>query len=139
MTQLVDDQVLGVILRGDPPPDADAQVFTTGLWYVRLCQAVLGSIARRGVLSGPFSALPSPARERATRRLLELPNSVGLLSLRTLGPLIGQLRQRHDLNILGMEALAAARDLRADVHLSAASPRLEAALHAEGLHVVVQT
>lgn len=139
MTQLVDDQILGGILRGDPPPDADAQIFTTGLWYVRLCQAVLGSIARRGVLSGPFAALPGPVRDRATRRLLDLPDSIGLLSLRALGPSIGQLRQRYDLNILGMEALAAAHDLRADVHLSAASPRLEAALNAEGLRVVRHT
>lgn len=136
MTQLVDDQILGGILRGDPPPDDDAQVFTTGLWYVRLCQAVLGSIARHGVLSGPFAALPDPVRDRAIRRLLDLPDSIGLLSLRALSPSIGQLRQRYDLNILSMEVLAAAQNLRAEVHLSAASPRLEAALNAEGLNVV---
>ena len=138
MTQLVDDQILGGILRGDPPPDVDTQVFTTGLWYARLCQAVLGSIAHRGVLSGPFAALPGPVRDRAIRRLFDLPDSIGLLSLRTLGPSIGQLRQRYDLNILGMEVLAAAQELRADVYLSAASPRLEAALNAEGLRVVRQ-
>ncbi len=64
--------------------------------------------------------------------LLELPDSIGLLSLRELAPLIGQQRQRHDLNILGMEALAAAIQLSADVYLSTGSPRLEAALQAEG-------
>ena len=132
MTQLVDDQLLSNILRGGPPPERRAALFTTGYWYVRLCQAVLGATERTGALSGPFAALPTPERERATQALLELPETVGLVSLRDLGPRIGRLRQRHDLNILGMEALAAAVHLEADVYLSAESPRLEAALNAEG-------
>lgn len=139
MIQLVDDQWLSDILRGAAPPDADAQVFTTGYWYVRLCRAVLGAADRTGALSRPFAALPRPARERATRSLLELPDSIGLLSLRTLAPAIGQLRQRHELNILGMESLAAATQLQADVYLSATSPRLEAALRAENIRVDVAT
>ena len=53
------------------------------------------------------------------------------LSLRHLAPEIGRLRGRHSLNILGMEVLAAALGLEAVVFLSAPSPRLEAALHAE--------
>jgi hypothetical protein len=60
--------------------------------------------------------------------LLELPDQIGLVSLRELAPVIGQLRNRHDLNILGMEVLAAAVHLEADVYLSAASPRLQGAL-----------
>jgi hypothetical protein len=63
--------------------------------------------------------------------LLELPDQIGLVSLRELAPVIGQLRNRHDLNILGMEVLAAAVHLEADVYLSAASPRLEEALMRE--------
>ena len=137
MIQLIDDQLLSAVLRGASPPDPDAEVFTTGYWYVRLCRAVLGAADRTGILSRPFAALPHAARTRATQGLLELPNSVGLLSLRTLAPAIGQLRQRHELNILGMEALAAATELRAEVHLSAASPRLEAALAAESINVEV--
>ena len=139
MTQLVDDQLLGQILRGAPAPRTGRPVFTTGYWYVRLCQAVLGAADRAGVLSGPFAALPRPARQRAMRALLELPDSIGLLSLRQLGPVIGQLRQRHNLNILGMEALAAAVLLQADVHLSASSPRLEEALRAEHRDVVIRS
>jgi hypothetical protein len=69
--------------------------------------------------------------------LLELPDSIGLLSLRELGPLIGHHRRRHELNILGMEAVAAAVHLGADVYLSSDSPRLEAALRGEGLRVTV--
>lgn len=132
MIQLIDDQLLGAVLRGDRPPRRRALVFTTGYWYVRLCQAVLSASGRSGVLSAPFAALPGPARERATRRLLELPETIGLLGLRDLAPLIGQLRQRHDLNILGMEVLAAAVQLDADIYLSAPSPRLQQALHLEG-------
>jgi hypothetical protein len=60
--------------------------------------------------------------------LLELPDQIGLVSLRELAPVIGQLRNRHDLNILGMEVLAAAVHLEADVYLSAPSPRLQKAL-----------
>jgi hypothetical protein len=52
--------------------------------------------------------------------------------LRDLGPLIGRLRVRHNLNILGVEALAAASQLEAEVFLSAPSPRLIEALEAEG-------
>jgi hypothetical protein len=130
--QLVDDRLLGGVLRGADPPRPGADVFTTGYWYVRLCQAVLGASGRAGVLSGPFASLPDRARARAVEGLLALPPAIGLVSLRDLGPLIGQLRARHDLNILGMEALAAASRLDAEVFLSAPSPRLVEALTAEG-------
>ncbi len=132
MSQLLDDQLLGRVLRGGDPPRPGADIYTTGYWYVRLCQAVLGATERAGVLSGPFASLPDEARARAIEGLLELPASVGLLSLRDLGPLIGQLRARHNLNILGMEVLAAASRLEAEVFLSAPSPRLLDALQAEG-------
>jgi hypothetical protein len=137
VTQLIDDQLLGAVLRGNRPPLQDAPVFTTGYWYVRLCQAVLGAADRTGVLSRSFAALPAPARDRAVRAVLELPEAIGLVSLRDLAPRIGQLRRRHDLNILGMEALAAALHLRAGVFLSAPSPRLAEALEQEGCRVEV--
>jgi hypothetical protein len=132
VNQLVDDQLLGAVLRGEPPPEPSGTVFTTGYWYVRLCQAVLGAADRPGVLSGPFTALPPGDRERALQAVLELPAAIGLVSLRELGPAIGSLRRRHQLNILSMEALAAARHLDATVYLSAPSPRLQHALSEEG-------
>jgi hypothetical protein len=132
VSQLLDDQLLGRVLRGDDPPRSGVEIYTTGNWYVRLCQAVLGASERAGVLSEPFASLPDDARARAIEGLLTLPASIGLLSLRDLGPLIGQLRARHDLNILAMEALAAASRLEAEVFLSAPSPRLLDALRAEG-------
>lgn len=137
MIQLVDDQKLSAILRGRAPPDLGVEVFTTGCWYVRLCRAVLRASGQTGALSSPFAALPPATRARAVKRLLDLPDAIGLLSLRELAPSMGQLRQRHELNLLGLEALAAAVRLGADVILSARSPRLEAALHAEGCGVIV--
>ena len=66
---------------------------------------------------------------------MQLPDSIGLISLRELAPQMGELRRHHSLNVLGMEALAAAKRLDADVFLSAASPKLQAALAREGLSV----
>jgi hypothetical protein len=130
---LIDDQALGAVLRGSTPRAVRRfDLATTGCWYVRLCQAVLGATERPGVLAGPFTELPDGLRERAVAALLELPDDIQLVSLRELAPDIGELRRRHSLNILGMEALAAAIRLDAEVVLSTPSPRLEAALGAEG-------
>lgn len=140
MTLVVDDQLLSMLLRGETLPgqlDSRESIFTTGCWYVRLCHAVLGVVDRPGALSGPFEALPPDRRERALAAVLELPEEIGLISLRELGPVIAQLRARHELNILSIEAVAAAVHLDATVALSAISPRLEAALAAEGRAVEI--
>lgn len=135
MNLLVDDQLLSRVLRRDALPDRldwTQPIFTTGYWYVRLCQAVLGAATRPGVLPTPFMALTDARRDQALATLTELPDEIGLLSLRTLGPTIGRLRLDHQLNILSLEALAAAIHLQATVVLSTRSPRLEEALRAEG-------
>lgn len=88
MTLLVDDQILSRVLRSDALPgrlDWSQPIFTTGYWYVRLCQAVLGVAARPGALSGPFEALVGRRRDQAIAAVLELPEEIGLLSLRELG------------------------------------------------------
>jgi hypothetical protein len=136
---LIDDQLLGAVLRGQPPRVlVSKDVYTTGYWYVRLCQAVLGAQERTGVLSRPFAELPDELRERALAAVLELPADIGLLSLRELAPSIARLRRDHQLNILSIEALAAATRLQANVYLSAPSPHLEQALRSAGLKVKVQ-
>ena len=136
---LIDDQLLGAVLRGQPPRAlASEQLYTTGYWYVRLCQVVLGAQERTGVMSRPFVDLADELRERALAAVLELPADIGLLSLRELGPTIAHIRQQHQLNILSTEALAAATRLQANVHLSAPSPQLERALRSAGLKVKVQ-
>ena len=144
MTLLLDDHLLSIVLRGDKLPaplGSHRTIATTGYWYVRLCQAVLGVADRIGRLSGPFAGLPTGRREQALAAVLELPDEIGLVSLRELGPVIGRLRARHQLNILSIEALAAAVYLNATVALSVGSPRLENALHAEGIsfHTVAST
>jgi hypothetical protein len=136
VTQIIDDRLLGAVLRGGAPPKRRADVFTTGCFYVRLCQAVLSSSAK-GVLSIPLDALPPSTRDRALAALLQLPDEIGLVSLRELAPLIVQLRARHDLNNLGMEVLAAAVHLDAAVYLSAHSPRLEESLERESRRVQI--
>lgn len=133
---LIDDQLLSQVLRGRCPRSiASKELFTTGYWYVRLCQAVLRSDERTGVLSGPFAELSPVLLTAARNALLELPEEVGLVSLRQLGPTIAGLRERHQLNILALEALGAATYLGADVYLSAPSPLLQSALAGEGRNV----
>jgi hypothetical protein len=135
---LIDDQLLGQVLRGRRPRSlASAELHTTGYWYVRLCQAALGANERTGVLSRPFAELSPSLRDKALRAVLDLPDDIGMLSLRHLGPTIAQLRQHHQLNVLGLEALAAASILGAKVFLSAPSPMLESALRSERLEVKV--
>lgn len=139
MTQLVDDKVLASLLQGRTTPHLhpDRAVYTTGCWYVRLCQAAL-SPAVSGVLSGAFAELPPSLRSRALESLSELPAEIGLVSMRTIAPLIGRLRSRHrKLNLLSIEALAAALHLGAEVCLGTPSPPLQAALIAEGRQVVI--
>lgn len=137
MTQLVDDRLLVDLLGGGDSPQPSEAVWTTGYWYVRLCRAVLGSTGPAGVLSTSFAAVPEALHAQALRALLELPAEIGLVSLRTLGPLIGQLSRRHRLNALGIEVLAAAVHLEADVYLSAPAPRLQEALLAEHRHAEI--
>ncbi len=131
---LVDDYTLGRVLRGDLPHELDPEetIYTTGCWYLRLCQAVLGRHQVVGQLSRPFRDLPDELRDRALGLVVELPVTIGLISLRDLAPCIPRLRHDHLLNLLSIEALAAATTLDATVVLSTASPMLEAALAAEG-------
>ncbi len=137
---LIDDQMLGQVLRGRMPKSlAATELYTTGYWYVRLCRAALVAHQRTGVLSRPFAELSPELRDKALQAVLDLPDNIGLLSLRQLGPTIARLRQHHRLNILGIEALAAAVLLGAHVFLSAPSPMLEAALEIESLTVNVAT
>jgi len=79
---LIDDQHLGTVLRGEAPRMlASTKLYTTGYWYVRLCQAVLGAQERIGTLSKPFADLPGALRERAIAAVLELPANIGSASV----------------------------------------------------------
>jgi len=94
-------------------------VFTTGCWYLRLCQAVVRGAG--GALSGPFLSLPQRERERALRAVLELPEGILMLSWRAVAPMMaGQLDgPAQGLNLLSREALAVASLLDAQVIMAA--------------------
>lgn len=141
MNWLIDDQLLGETIRTGKPPRGVRKgdgLFTTGTWYVRLCQAVLGPVGR-GVLSAPLHRLPEIQRAKALAAILELPDNIGLLSLRDLAPRIGQLRTSYALNLLSGEAAAASETLGAKVLLSTSSPLLENALESLGMKWAVVT
>lgn len=92
----------------------------TGLWYHRLCralanQSVVGSLSRR--LGGIETAVASDV----VASVVELPPTIEMVSLRELGWPMGDLASRGiRLNLLSLEAVAAARHLGSDICLAAA-------------------
>jgi hypothetical protein len=90
-------------------------VFTTGCWYLRLCQAVVRGAG--GALSGPLLSLPPERRARTLEVVLDLPERVSLLSWREVAPVMARQLDGpgRGLNLLSREALAAATLLDARV------------------------
>ena len=115
--ELIDDRLLVERLLGGDPV-SNAQIATTPLWYFRACRAsVLGA---GGQLSGPFARLDDEHQGAAITRLLELDDDVELPDPRNTVPVMAQVAQRHpQLNLLNLEATAAALVLEATVVLSA--------------------
>lgn len=133
---VVDDRLLLIALSGraaGPLRDAldTGKLFTTGGWYYRLSHAVHRSEVA-GQLSGAFASLDENAREAALRGLNELPDQVGLLSLRKLVPVMALLDIGQPLNQLSAEAIAACVVLEAGLLVTTDSPKLRAG--AERLH-----
>ena len=118
---LVDDHLLLRLLLDDEPPDLRSPgtaIATTGLWYHRLSraladQAVVGSISKR------LGAVADDVASGALASVMELPETVGLVSLRTLGwPMAELVHNGARLNLLSLEALTAARHLSAEICLA---------------------
>jgi len=118
---LVDDHLLVRLLLGDEPTDLrspDTEIATTGLWYHRLCraladQSVVGSMSRR------LGAVDDNVAAGVLASVVELPESIQLISLRTLGwPMAELVHAGARLNLLSLEALAAARHLPAEIWLA---------------------
>jgi len=111
---LVDDQTLSGLIR-QQLVWPDDRVFTSGHWYLRLCQAVIRGAG--GTLSKPLLSLPPDRRDAAIRAVLELPDQIELLSWRQVAPVMaGQLNgPGRGLNLLSREALAVATILQAEV------------------------
>lgn len=140
VTVLVDDHLLLRVLLDDEPQTlrpAGAIIATTGLWYHRLCRALTGP-AVVGSMSRRLGAVNEDLAAQAVAAVIELPATIELLSFRTLGWPMGQLvGERARLNLLSLEALAAAHHLEAEVCLAAAddNPPLRSAASALGVPV----
>ncbi len=137
---LVDDHLLFATLRGREPTDLrtdDTTLWTTGLWHHRLCRGLVertvhGTFSRR--LGDEREAIAAQVLERA----VQLPPDIGSISLRHLAwPMAQILGAGHRLNLLALEALAAAEALGASICLAAANqaPALMAAAEARGVEV----
>ena len=130
---IVDDHLLLRILLDDEPQALrpyGGRVFTTGLWYHRLCR----SIADRSVvevLSRALGRVDPPVAAAAIEAVTRLPDSIDLLSLREVAwPMARLVDDGVRLNLMSLEALAAAEHLEAELCLAAAdenSPLLAAA------------
>ncbi|MBF6557162.1 MAG: hypothetical protein IVW52_13525 [Acidimicrobiales bacterium] len=134
---VVDDHLLLRVLLDDEPAGLrprGARLVTTGLWYHRLCRAVsnprvAGALSRR--LSGAGPSIGAAV----VRAVTGLPETVGLVSLRELAwPMARLLDDGIRLNLLSLEALAAAEQLDAELCLASIdqNPRLLAAAGARG-------
>jgi hypothetical protein len=125
---LVEELLVGLD-RGRRRPS----LFTTSYWYYRACRAAV--IGAGGHLSGPFERLGAEEQERAILSLLELREDIGLPDARVTVPVMADLARRHpQLNLLNLEAAAAALVLGAEVWLSEEASKgvLPAVLDAEG-------
>jgi hypothetical protein len=134
---LVDDRLLLSILIDDRSAELKAvmkrrPVYTTGHWYYRLCHAIR-STEITGALSGALQRAPLDIQQRVTQSLIRLPEDVGLVSFRDLAPTMASLSLIHRLNVLSLEALAAAIQLPAEVLISSTgvNPTLMTALELE--------
>jgi hypothetical protein len=131
---LLDDRLLIEELLVGLPAAAGASLYTTTYWYYRACRAaVLGA---GGHLSGPFEQLGRGEQERAIASLLELRADIGLPDSRVIVPAMVDVARRHPrLNLLNLEAVAAAGVLEGIVWLSEAASGgvLPPVLDAEGI------
>lgn len=141
-TILVDDHLLLRVLLEDEPPTlrpSGASIATTGLWYHRLCRAladetVVGSMSRR------LGAVDDAVASGVIGAVVDLPDTVELVSLRTLGWPMGEIvRTGPRLNLLSLEALAAARHLTADICLAEADDNAPLRTAATDLGITVRT
>jgi hypothetical protein len=120
---LIDDRVLVAYLLGSRVNiPKRSELHTTAYWYYRACRAAIAGGV--GQLSGPFRALHPDEQAQAIQSLLLLPESVGLPESRRLVPEMAEVSRRHpQLNLLNIEATAAARLLSARVLLSPSAAR----------------
>ena len=118
---IVDDHLLLRLLLGDEPADlrsTSMAIATTGLWYHRLCRA-LADDAVVGSMSKRLGSVDDGVAAGVIGSVIELPESVQLVSLRTLGwPMAELVHAGERLDLLSLEALAAAHHLSGEICLA---------------------
>jgi hypothetical protein len=130
---VIDDHLLLDLIAGIASPAAheavsNDAVYTTGCWYYRLARAVLDG-SGDGALSSRLGLLGREARDEALELIRRLPDEVGLLSLRTVAPVMATLRVRRPLNMLNAKALAVALVAGAELRVAVASNLLRDGAH----------
>jgi hypothetical protein len=141
-TILLDDHLLLRVLLDDEPsslrPDG-AALATTGLWYHRLCRA-LADDAVTGSMSSRLGAVDDEVASAVLGAVVDLPVDIELISLRTLGwPMARLLHTAARLNLLSLEALAAAQHSSADICLAEGDENAPLRAAAHGLGIAVRT
>jgi hypothetical protein len=120
---VVDDHLLLRILLDDEPRElrpGGGRVFSTGLWYHRLCRSV-GDRSVAGTFSRSLGLADPGVAAAAIEAVTRLPVSIDLLSLRELAwPMARLVDDGVRLNLMSLEALAAAEHLEAELCLAVA-------------------
>lgn len=137
MALVVDDHLLIDLLADDidgwlAEAVASAAVYTTASWYYRVASAAAQG-SGDGSLSGRIAALDESARLAVRDRLARLPETIGLISPRTIVPIMAGLRTPRRLNYLSAEAVAVAILAEATVAVRTDGPLLRQACSA--LHI----
>lgn len=137
---LLDDHLLLAVLLA-PPGDAplfDGRIATTGLWYHRLGRALLASPVL-GAMSRRLGDIDDHLSAGAIAAVTSLPDHIELVSLRTLaGPMAGLIGDGARLDLLSLEAVAAAQHLGATIHLAADDVNAPLVAEAERRHIPVE-
>lgn len=120
---VIDDHLLLRILLDDEPSDLrprGGRVSTTGLWYHRLGRALAGA-AVTGAMSRALGDVEPRLAAGAVAAVTSLPDLIGLISLRSLAwPMAQLIGAGVRLNLMSLEALAAAEHLDAEICLAVA-------------------
>ncbi len=107
---LVEELTVGLGIEG-------VSFATSTYWYFRACRA--GVLGAGGHLSGPFERISRPRQERAIEQLLRLRADIALPDPRaTVATMVGVARRHPRLNLLNLEATAAALEIADVVWLS---------------------
>ena len=144
---VIDDHLLRDVLTAHRSPDLDGAapdgIATTGLWLFRLASSFADPHVA-GKLSRPVAELPEVMQERFRNQIVELPDTIEVISLRQLAWPMAQLQTRHRaegraLSAAMVEALAAAHALGGAIAVSLhdVGPNLKSAAEADGLRFLI--